>query len=209
MGQILKDSVKQNIINSAIQDIFESGYESASMRKIASIANMTVGNLYRYFKNKDELINYIIQPALERINKIIFKHTNQMIDLNNPDFDLTNLKSNEILNAFDELSIELVNLYMEHPKVLAIFMMNSTINDQMVNWFKNAMKQFMKSKHCLNDSNEERFDVLARMYSVAIFAGVKESLLNSKLEEKELKQVIQMYFRGYVQLIDTHIEMED
>ena len=28
-------------------------------------------------------------------------------------------------------------------------------------------------------------------------------------QEKELKQVIQMYFRGYVQLIDTHIEMED
>ncbi len=209
MGQILKDSVKQNIINSAIEDIFKNGYESASMRKIANIANMTVGNLYRYFKNKDELINYIIQPALTRINTIIYKHTKQTIDLNNPNFDLTSLTSNEILNAFDDLSIELVNLYMEHPKVLAIFMMNSTINDQMVNWFKNAMKQFMKLKHGLNDLNEERYDVLARMYSVSIFAGVKESLLNSNLNEKELKQVIQMYFRGYIQLVDTHVEMED
>ena len=209
MGQILKDSVKQNIIDGAIDDIYENGYMGASMRKIASIANMTVGNLYRYFKNKDELINYIIQPALTRINKIIYKHTNQTIDLNNPNFDLSKLTSNEILNTFDELSIELVNLYIEHPKVLAIFMMNSTINDQMVNWFKNAMKQFMRLKHGLNDTNEQRYDVLARMYSVSIFSGVKESLLNSNLNEKELKQVLQMYFRGYIQLVDTHVEMED
>ena len=209
MGQILKDSVKQNIIDSAIKDIFENGYKGASMRNIASIANMTVGNLYRYFKNKDDLINYIIQPALNRINEIVYKYTNQTIDLNNPNFDLSNLSTNEIVNAFDDLSIELVNMYMEHPKVLAIFMMNSKINDQMVNWFKNVMKQFMKLKHGLNDVNEERYDVLARMYSVSIFSGVKECLLNSRLNENELKQVIQMYFRGYLQLIDKHVEMED
>lgn len=208
MGQILKDSVKQNIINSAIEDIFENGYVGASMRKIASIANMTVGNLYRYFKNKDELINTIIQPVLNRINTIIYKHTKQTIDLNHPNFDLTNLSTTDILNAFDDLSIELVNIYLEHPKVLAIFMMNSTVNDQMVNWFKNIMKQFIALKEGKNEIDKEKYDMLARMYSVSIFAGVKESLLNSKLNEEELKHVLQMYFRGYMKLVDSQIELE-
>ena len=103
MGQILKDHVKTQIVESAIKDIFENGLIGSSMRKIASNANMTVGNLYRYFKNKDELINFIISPVLNRIGKIIQKYTNKTIDLNDEYIDLSNISIEDITHILDDL----------------------------------------------------------------------------------------------------------
>ena len=132
MGQILKDHVKTLIVESAIKDIFENGLIGSSMRKIASNANMTVGNLYRYFKNKDELINFIISPVLNRISKIIQKHTNKVIDLNDDTIDLSNISIEDITHILDELSIELVDIYTETPKPFMILMMNDKVNENIL-----------------------------------------------------------------------------
>ncbi len=37
------------------------------MRRIAAQAEMTVGNLYRYFEGKDQLIQAITSPALTEL----------------------------------------------------------------------------------------------------------------------------------------------
>ena len=71
MAQILKDNVRKLILDSAMEDIIDNGVKDSSMRRIAGKAEMTVGNLYRYFKNKDELVNVIIQPVVDRLNKIV------------------------------------------------------------------------------------------------------------------------------------------
>ena len=58
--QVLKEEVRQRIIKSARREFKKCGFEKASMRSIASSANMTVGNLYRYYKNKEDLYGAII-----------------------------------------------------------------------------------------------------------------------------------------------------
>jgi AcrR family transcriptional regulator len=58
--QVLKEEVRQRILKSARREFKKRGFEKASMRSIASTANMTVGNLYRYYKNKEDLYGAII-----------------------------------------------------------------------------------------------------------------------------------------------------
>lgn len=53
--QYLKESVKQNIINSALIEFSKNGFDGTSMRKIAANAEIVSGNIYRYFKNKEDL----------------------------------------------------------------------------------------------------------------------------------------------------------
>ena len=45
MAQILKKSVKENIILAAKKEFLEKGLKDASLRNIAKGANITVGNL--------------------------------------------------------------------------------------------------------------------------------------------------------------------
>ena len=68
--QVLKEEVRQRIIKSARREFKKCGFEKASMRSIASSANMTVGNLYRYYKNKEDLYGAIIGSLFDEIKTL-------------------------------------------------------------------------------------------------------------------------------------------
>ena len=206
MAQILKDNVRKLILDSAMEDIIDNGVKDSSMRRIAGKAEMTVGNLYRYFKNKDELVNVIIQPVVDKLNRIVYKYTKQKIDINDKSFDLSQIPTEAIYKALDELSVELVELNEKYPRPLAIMMNYKVVSEGLLNWFSEIIKEFMKDKGYVNESNQSRCDLLAKAYAVSLFAGVKECLLNSKLEKNELSEVIRIYFKSCFSMIDKNFE---
>ena len=63
--QILKDDQRTKIHQAAIDAFMRDGYQKASMRGIAESAGMSVGNLYRYFKNKEDLFSHLVKPLIE------------------------------------------------------------------------------------------------------------------------------------------------
>lgn len=65
--QYLKEDVRDRILASALDEFSEKGFLGASIRNIASNAGIATGNLYRYFENKEDLFNYIIDPLYNRI----------------------------------------------------------------------------------------------------------------------------------------------
>ena len=77
--QTLKEDVREKIIDSAKNEFLEKGIERASMRDIAAGSGMTVGNLYRYFKNKEELNNIIVGKTLDEINKLVLKKSQNTV----------------------------------------------------------------------------------------------------------------------------------
>ena len=60
MVQVKKKSIKQKILSVAREQITVSGYETMSMRKIAAACNVSVGNLYNYFPNKEAILDAIV-----------------------------------------------------------------------------------------------------------------------------------------------------
>lgn len=61
MVQVKKDEIKQAIEKAAIDTFLEKGYINTKMRDIAENANISVGNIYIYFKNKEDLF-YTVLP---------------------------------------------------------------------------------------------------------------------------------------------------
>jgi AcrR family transcriptional regulator len=92
--QYLKDEIKDAIIKAALTEFMEKSYQDASMRVIAKSAGITVGNIYRYFTNKDALFNDIMQPVWQNVTRAIFDNYNQTFDL----FPIT-----EIITAIMEI----------------------------------------------------------------------------------------------------------
>ncbi|WP_152396095.1 TetR/AcrR family transcriptional regulator [Paenibacillus guangzhouensis] len=64
--QYLKDDVKNNILSAALSEFLGHGYKNASMRQIANTAGITPGNIYRYFKSKEDLLDELLQPTYEQ-----------------------------------------------------------------------------------------------------------------------------------------------
>lgn len=59
--QILKKEIQENIIITATQLFYNQGFEDTSMRQIANELHMSVSNLYKYFKNKEDLFDEIVR----------------------------------------------------------------------------------------------------------------------------------------------------
>lgn len=76
MAQVKKSEIRQSIENAAIDTFLEKGYLNTKMKDIADKANISVGNIYIYFKNKEDLF-YIVLPeyfadAFKNYNSNVF-----------------------------------------------------------------------------------------------------------------------------------------
>ncbi|MEM1328353.1 MAG: TetR/AcrR family transcriptional regulator [Bacteroidota bacterium] len=96
-----KEELRELILKEATQMFLREGYEKTSMRKIAKRVEYSVGTLYLYYKNKDELLyavqgvafnhflNYMkplmdIQHPVERVKKM--GEIYLFFSLQNPDY---------------------------------------------------------------------------------------------------------------------------
>jgi len=58
---------KQQIIKAAEELISESGYKATTMQDVASKAGTSIGNVYFYFSNKDEMVMEVIDHLCDEI----------------------------------------------------------------------------------------------------------------------------------------------
>lgn len=66
--QILKDEIKDKIIQIAAQEFQEKGFQFASTREIVKKAQISKGNLYNYFQSKEDLFYTITTPFYHQFN---------------------------------------------------------------------------------------------------------------------------------------------
>ena len=70
--QYLKSDVRNRILQSAEKEFRQNGYLNASIRTIAENAGISLGNVYRYFSNKEALFSAVLQPVVEEISQNIY-----------------------------------------------------------------------------------------------------------------------------------------
>ncbi len=71
--QTQKANIRSTIIEVARKSFFENGYRKTAMRSIAKDADVTLSNIYNYFKNKDEILEVILQPVFAEFEEM-FDH---------------------------------------------------------------------------------------------------------------------------------------
>jgi AcrR family transcriptional regulator len=106
---VYKEEMRKSIYNAAVRDFSEKGFKQASMRNIARGAGMTVGNLYRYFKDKEALFYFVISPAYSRLMELV-KECIEAVD-NKFDTGFFEFLSEQILKICKKHKIELLILF--------------------------------------------------------------------------------------------------
>lgn len=62
-----KEQKKEEIVNTSLKLFASKGYYNTTIPDIAAHMEMSVGNLYNYFKSKEELAKYIINYSSEEL----------------------------------------------------------------------------------------------------------------------------------------------
>jgi AcrR family transcriptional regulator len=71
MVQVLKEDVKRRIYDAAVAEFYEKNYKTATLRSIARRAEVPLGLVYSYFKNKADLFKAVVEPVMTEIDQIM------------------------------------------------------------------------------------------------------------------------------------------
>lgn len=203
MAQILKDESRNAIIESAKEEFLNKGFNNASMRNIAKKAKMTVGNLYRYFKSKDEISAYIVSDTYNSIDLLIKNLTSNNVSIISNDINLK-YSTDELRQILNELADNLVDIYKDHKIEFNILMYNSKINERITNWFTDAINVLINNYFDIEGYEKEKY-ILSKSYAESIFMGMRVIFKENDLDISRLKTIVRAYLNSYIYMLDADI----
>ena len=182
--QVLKETVRNSIVESAIAEFFHNGFQKANMRRIAENANITVGNIYRYYRNKEQLFDEILLPAQRAID-----------DLESFDkkLHISKIDSEDDVNQVTQYVINVLKPYTRE-----VFIMIYNQDNDHYNNVKEQLEKIVTTK--INDYYPRQFDryllsVLSESFIQAIFHIFKENVNNIRKIQEYISQLIVYFFR--------------
>ncbi len=106
--QYLKDEVRNSIAVAALKEFKELGYEGASIRNIAKRANTSVGNIYKYFKSKEDLYENLIGSVYYKLMDYINQF--HKVEINDKAEEIFYGLMEKIMEIFNDNSTEIAIL---------------------------------------------------------------------------------------------------
>ena len=157
--QYLKNDVREKILKAAIAEFKENGYANASIRNIAVNAHISLGNIYRYFTNKEALYCAVVEPLMEEIVRKIdseFEHGNveakdvsdatvDFIWENRDKLDIINQGNTAFFESFRKMLVDMVKLSLNKLIINRYPTLLTKIKNP--NFFSTIAAGFL---HCLN-----------------------------------------------------------
>ena len=106
----LQSEKQEEIINAAIMEFVQSGFERASTNEIVKRANISKGSLFNYFNSKKDLYIYLIEYSVQIIEGIV-----EQIDLNETD----------IFKRIENIGLKKLHIQQKFPQVFD-FLLSAT-----------------------------------------------------------------------------------
>jgi AcrR family transcriptional regulator len=160
------------------------------MRRIADKANITVGNIYRYYKNKETLFKEILLPAERAID-----------DLERFDKEL-NVKQIKTIEDVNQLVNYTMNVLKPYTREIYIMTLDSSGAHYLK--IKAQLENLVINK--INEYYPKRFDryflkIIATSFVLAIFQIFRENINNIRRIQEMVSQAVAFYFRE----VDTRL----
>ena len=191
MMQVKKEELKNDIIEAAKNEFLNKGYEGASMRQIADKAHTTLGNLYNYFTNKEELLGVVLSPSIKSLNKLVEVHLNEEIKVHSLEEVDEALK--QFGNFFDESDFR----YFMDERIIILFDLKSTRYKEKRDWFLIKFKQHMAWHLNIDDFDSPYIDIITNMF-IDCIKHVLVSHDNLEMQKQEFLKVFKMLCTGIV-----------
>jgi len=173
VAQYKKEDVRKKILENAKAEFLELGYKNASVASIARKSQIGVGNVYRYFKNKEAILDAIVTPVVERIKKTLIADTDHN-DVNDHE---------NILNIISEIMKEINDLSINYKEEIIIVLQGCettkyfSIKEEIICSLSFEIKKFIEKR--LEDKILKINIELAMPISVALIEGSIRIILTS------------------------------
>jgi AcrR family transcriptional regulator len=180
---------KDEIIEASIKLFNEKGCLNTSTRHICESLDISVGNLYYYFKNKEEILIEIYKRHLETIFKEV-----KLVDYENDDiflfkdFLLNHIREEEKHNF---IYLELNSIVAKFPKFREIKIENLKFNSVLL---QKLIKHQIKYKYVEELSSQEIEFLIANSWSIGLNSINYWNLLKDDKKLNRQRTSLNMYY---------------
>ena len=194
--QYLKKEIKDRILASALDEFKEHGFANASIRNIANNAEISLGNIYRYFANKEALYLAVINPFMESVKQSVEQ-----------DFVFKD-------KSMKEMSIIFVRFLMQYSDELLIIRKGNSVHyDKFVSYIteviSNKIREMMEESFPEIDEkikNPEFYNAIAEGFLNSLFKILRNED-SPEVQERNARELITFYF-GHMKDRFYHFDTE-
>ena len=194
--QYLKKEIRERILVAAVEEFKEQGYADASIRNIANNAEISLGNIYRYFTNKEALYFAVIDPFMESVKQFV-------------DNDLSFAD-----RSMKEISETLISFIMQFSDELLIIRKgNSAHYESFVSYIIDVIsvkiKELVEGSFPEIDSkvqNPDFYSAIAEGFLTSFFKILKKDD-SAEVLERNTREIITFYF-GHLKDRFYHFDTE-
>ncbi|MBQ9267484.1 MAG: TetR/AcrR family transcriptional regulator [Clostridia bacterium] len=176
--QILKDDIKQKIIEVSKRHFHKRGFEHTSMNDIASDVGISTGNIYRYFKTKNQILNDILKKIEDRMENVLKAITESSIKENYE-------------TIFHTLSEEIVKLASEEGESLQVLFHCGEMKQ--FNDFRERIVSTIASAIEKNSKNEKINAPVREALALSLFDGFANIVKDANNNIEELRNNLKTY----------------
>jgi len=192
MVQVLKEEIRQKIYSAAVEEFYSKDYRTATMRDIAQRADVPLGLVYTYYKNKLALLGAIVEPIFS-----IMKETLEKAE--NSDF-------NSAFENFEKIEFGMFSDLFDKRKELIILIDKSsgTKYDNARETIINLTESHIKKSH-ENRGIPAYDDFLVHIWANTFIEGMFEIIrhfTDKKAAEEMMKLVAKQYYHGVEGVMD-------
>ena len=175
--QVLKEDIRGRILTVARQQFGQKGYPKTSMREVAELAGVGVGNIYNYFTNKDELFHEVVRPVLCALEAMLQEHHGIRGE------DIMMMRSEKYLKSCID---EYVSLIDKHRSLMEILLFRA----------QGSSFASMQRKH--PEINTAVSDFIIHLHTVWMFTMFEELLMHS-VPRQEMEAILHDYILFEIQ----------
>ncbi len=180
--QYQKQEIKNRIIKVAIEEFDKFNYEGVSIRHICKLSDISIGNFYRYFKNKESLLTEIVNNVYNESANIIKQEYSK------------NLSLDELFNTVVD---NLIRLYKKYGKQL-IIILDKTEGSK----FKNIKEPIIvlashKIEEAYSEINFKSDELINKIIATNIIEGVIQIMKSEQELDKmasKIRSLLTFYF---------------
>lgn len=188
--QILKEEVRERILDASARIFVQKGIEKATIRDIAKEADASTGNIYRYFESKDMIVTRLMKD-LENS----FRSFDKTVDL-----DVFYSKKEDKIDIFIDGITSLMKERFLEMKLLCMS------NCDQINKMKSIMVDAISKRIQFKLKDKKADKLLARTIAYSTLEGIRIIIAESKVFNENVEKNLKQYLRFELANIIPRIE---
>ena len=194
--QVLKENIRGRILAVARQQFRHNSYSKTSMREIAELAGVGVGNIYHYFTNKDELFCEVVRPVLYALEAMLQEHHGIRGE------DIMMMRSEKYLKACIDEYVSLINTHRGLMEILLFRAQGSSLEHFRENYTDRSTELvktwFTSMQQKYPEINTTVSDFIIHLHTVWMFTMFEELLMHS-VPQQEMEAILHDYILFEIQ----------